>query len=329
MLPDSEPGANCTCQSRFHARWSTLRDPHVRTLAWLLDAPDMLDITDPRWKGRIATLGAVGPEVAHWLHALDQNPSALHDALNVQRFTRLGRYAEQLLAFYFRHQETLLAQGQQVREGSTTIGEFDFLLHQADGLAHWELATKVYLLQCATDNAQVQADYFVGPNLADTLGAKMGKIIDRQLALSTHPAARAVLPVPVVQVGAVIKGWLFYPQRARLPVQGLGLSPGHCHGFWVELDRFQPEPGLRYLPLQRLEWLTPIALAHNETGQTHAADSIGACLAEAFAGQSMPVMIAVLAREGDAWCEQARGFVVPPDWATRAGRRTASFSPLP
>jgi hypothetical protein len=32
-----------TFQQQFHARWHCLRDPHVRALAWLLDAPDLLD----------------------------------------------------------------------------------------------------------------------------------------------------------------------------------------------------------------------------------------------------------------------------------------------
>ena len=44
-------------QSYFERRWGHLRRARVRALAWLLDAPDLLDIHDPHWEGRIATLG--------------------------------------------------------------------------------------------------------------------------------------------------------------------------------------------------------------------------------------------------------------------------------
>ncbi|HEX7634981.1 MAG TPA: DUF1853 domain-containing protein, partial [Noviherbaspirillum sp.] len=43
-------------QAQFHRRWNHLNDPHVRTLAWLLDAPDLLDPQAPQWQGRIASI---------------------------------------------------------------------------------------------------------------------------------------------------------------------------------------------------------------------------------------------------------------------------------
>ncbi len=52
--PLNKPAA--TCQDGFHRRWGHLRDPHVRTLAWLLTAPDLLDLQAPQWRGLIATL---------------------------------------------------------------------------------------------------------------------------------------------------------------------------------------------------------------------------------------------------------------------------------
>ena len=131
-------------QRNFHSRWSHLRDPHVRTLAWLLDSPDMLDPTAPQWQGRIASFGLdAALQAAPWLRQLEQDPEPLHSWLAVHRFTRLGRYAEQLLTWYFREQGSLVAHNLQVRSGGTTIGEFDFLLREGGRLVHWELATKV------------------------------------------------------------------------------------------------------------------------------------------------------------------------------------------
>src|SRR4051794_39849487 len=103
-----------THQAWFHQRWNQLNDPHVRTLAWLLDAPDLLDAQAHEWHGRIATL-AMDNATREWLAELDRAPQALHASLGLRPFTRLGRYAENLLAFYLEHRELLFAHGVQVR----------------------------------------------------------------------------------------------------------------------------------------------------------------------------------------------------------------------
>jgi hypothetical protein len=260
-------------QAEFHRRWGHLHDPHVRALAWLLDAPDMLDPAAPLWQDRIATLPeGAAEDAAEWLAALDGAPSALHDWLDVQPFSRLGRYAEKLMSFYFRHTGDLAAQGLQVQAaGNGTIGEFDFLLwrkNEKKELVHWEFATKFYLMQSAGSAARLHescgADYFVGPNLADTLGAKMHKILNRQLALGSHPAAQAVLPQPVAAARALIKGWLFYHEYDPELLKSAGVASDHCRGFWCalgELENRQAHATRRYAVLQRLDWLAPARVA--------------------------------------------------------------------
>ncbi len=313
-------------QRQFHRRWSHLRDPHVRSLAWLIDAPDLLDPLAPQWHGRIASFAPDGGNrAAAWLRALDLDPEPLHRWLAVQRFTRLGRYAEQLLTWYFRAQGSLVAQGLQVQEGGVTVGEFDFLLRENDRLVHWEMATKVYLLKADDESVAPQAGYFVGPNLADNLGAKMSKIIDRQLGLSSHPAARATLPEPVHQAAALIKGWLFYPAATNGRAQSLGLSADHCRGFWTALGQLQAVPGERYVVLERLQWLTP---ATADQSGTIDQSTLRASLLKMFEQQPMPVMIARMEQAGECWIEVERGFIVPDDWSGRAGAYAgASLSP--
>ncbi|MGI4938540.1 MAG: DUF1853 family protein, partial [Janthinobacterium lividum] len=344
-------GAQVSCQARFEHRWGMLHDPHVRALAWLIDAPGLLDGADPAWHGQIASLPANAGALAQpWLQELDRQPQALHAAIAQQPTTRLGRYAEKLMAFYFSRLGILRAHGLQVGNGKLgTVGEFDFLLQDEQGLRHWEFATKFYLLEKPDIAAQTLADYFIGPNLADTLGAKMGKILHRQLALSSHPAAQALLPAPVVKAQALVKGWLFYhgsvlaphdgPLSMSLDVlsdaagsssaasadEGAGLAPAHCRGFWCENSRFQaelaamptaPEPLMAILP--RLSWLAPARLP---LAQTHARAAMPAILERHFATDTMPVMVALMAPiEGEA-IEIRRGFIVPDDWRRRAGER--------
>jgi hypothetical protein len=313
-------------QTRFHQRWHALQDPHVRALAWLLDASDLLDPSCAKWRGKIASLPAdAASTAADWLLQLNQSPEALHRYLDVQRFTRLGRYAEKLLAWYFEHQQILVAHGVQVQAGKDeTIGEFDFLLRQDDALVHWEFATKFYLLHTGQSDlaADQSADYFVGPNLADTLGAKMRKILERQLSLGLHPAAQRHLPQALSAAQALIRGWLFYRKNESLPAAQLGISPAHCRGWWCSLQELDTHAGEINIILPRLSWLAPARMAP-ELGMTKA--DLQSFLAQQFATDSMPVMIAVMVEKNGWLWETERGFVVPDDWQQKAELRLQSL----
>jgi len=317
-MPAPRLDLNASFQLQFHHRWNHLNDPHVRALAWLLDAPDLLDPQAPKWRGKIATLGPnAAQDVEGWLAELDRTPDVLHTYLAVQPFTRLGRYAEKLMAFYFQHQGILLAHGLQVRAGKTdTVGEFDFLLRHGDDLVHWEFATKFYLL--APSGAGQEPDYFIGPNLADTLGAKMHKILNQQLSLAQHPAAQRHLPQSVVAAQALVKGWLFYHGDNSMPAQSVGVSENHCRGFWCPLAELDACVSGRSAILNRLNWLAP---AKTTVAQSLDMPTLRDILTAHFARDTMPVMLALLAPQGDCLIETGRGFVVPNDWHSRAGER--------
>jgi hypothetical protein len=307
-------------QAGFERRWGHLRRARVRALAWLLDAPDLLDVHDPHWEGRIATLGPMTPATERWLIELDQDPSALDAALGAKVHTRLGLYAEKLMAFYFAWQGRLVAHGVQVRAGrDATIGEFDFLLDAGpDGVEHIEFATKFYLLQSGVHgDIDASFDSFVGPNLADSLGRKMRKVFDRQLQLGAHPAAQPLLPRPVTAARALVKGWLFYPAGTYFAMDGI--SAGHCRGFWCTLSELAAMEADRFLILPRLQWLPPFR-ASSATWMLDRAQLM-AELADHFANSGSPALIAVVREEPGCIVETERGFIVPDDWRERAGAR--------
>jgi hypothetical protein len=311
-------------QALFDRRWGHLRRARVRALAWLLDAPDLLDAADPHWQGKIATLGAVTPDVADWLAALDRDPSALDAALGTRTFTRLGLYAEKLLAFYFGEQGRLVAHGLQVRASrNDTVGEFDFLLDAGPaGIEHIEFATKFYLLQ---GEGAARFDTLIGPNLADSLGAKMRKIVERQLELGAHPAARALLPRPVVLARALVKGWLFYPAGIYPAIGGLGAQ--HCRGFWCAQNEIDTLEADAWLILPRLQWLAPFK-AHSAASMMSRAQ-LAAELSALFETTSSPVLVAALRQDAGGVIETERGFIVPNDWRARAAQRSAESAPTP
>lgn len=294
-------------QAGFARRWGGLRHPRVRALAWLLDSPNLLDAADPVWSGKVMTLDAVTPAIERWLFALDSDPAPLDAAMGERAYTRLGLYAEKLMAFYFRAQGRLLAHGLQVRANrNDTVGEFDFLLD--GGALHVEFATKFYLLQQADTGS---LDALVGPNLADSLGAKMRKIIDRQLVLGQHPAAQAILAQPVERAQALVKGWLFYPHD-RQGGNRAGIAAAHCRGFWCPLDEMAALPDSGYAILPKLQWLAPFRAAGPEDVMTRA--GVQAALAAQFAVNDGPVLVAVL-NDG---VEAERGFIVPATWRAKA-----------
>ncbi|WP_137171935.1 DUF1853 family protein [Massilia sp. HP4] len=303
-------------QAGFHRRWGHLRRDRVRALAWLLDSPDLLDAAAPPWAGRIATLGPVTPGVADWLAQLDQDPARLDAALGDKTYTRLGLYAEKLMAFYFAEQGRLVRHGLQVRASRyDTVGEFDFLLeHGPDALAHIEFATKFYLLD---GGASSEFDALVGPNLADSLGLKMRKVFERQLALGAHPAAQALLPLPVTQAQALVKGWLFYPSGNWPAMQGI--TAGHCRGFWCALDELDgvdlaSDEHVAVLP--KLAWLAPLR-AESASG-TMDRTQLRRTLADGFATSGTPVLVAIVRWHDGVLVEVERGFIVPDDWRARA-----------
>nr|WP_314541027.1 DUF1853 family protein [uncultured Massilia sp.] len=307
-------------QAAFERRWGHLRRARVRALAWLLDAPDLLDVHDPHWEGRIATLGPMTPETAHWLAAVDADPSRLDAVLGTRMITRLGLYAEKLMAFYFAEQGRLLAHGLQVRAArDDTVGEFDFLLDDGrDGAVHIEFATKFYLLQDGVHgDLATNFDTFVGPNLADSLGRKMRKVFERQLQLGSHPAAQALLPRPVSLAQALVKGWLFYPLGEYGEMRGIGA--GHCRGFWCALDELETLEADRFLVLPRLQWLPPFRAA-SATWMLDKAQ-LRAELDDHFAATDAPVLVALVDEQPDRIVEVERGFIVPNDWRARAGAR--------
>lgn len=305
-------------QTLFHQEWRHLHDPHVRALAWMLTSPSLLERSSPLWNQQTASLQLPDDaKLRAWLTALDQNPSGLLETLALHKQRRLGHYAENLLSFYLRYEGTLYAHGLQVHEvGASTLGEFDFLLRQPDGLHHLELATKFYLFEDGGDAAH-QADLFdyLGPNLADTLGAKMDKIFRQQLALSQHRAAQELLPEKLVSAKALIKGWLFYRASALTREVVAGIAEPHCRGYWWTLSDIRDQAFDYALILPRLQWLAPAQAAPADVlARAQSLDALGMH----FQRDSSPVMLAIMRNKGELMQECYRGMVVPDDWLSLA-----------
>ncbi|MET1256262.1 DUF1853 family protein [Aliikangiella maris] len=123
----------------------SLKNPWVRELAWIFNSPAMIDeaIFTPPF-AQIAR-----HNINQWITALDCFPEPLIAHLSDKNLKMLGPYFEALWEFFFLNYPgfQLIAKNLQVRDGQSTIGEFDFIVYfePTDEYFHLEVAVKYYL----------------------------------------------------------------------------------------------------------------------------------------------------------------------------------------
>ena len=317
-----EPAAEAAALEALLGR---LREPAVRDLAWLLFSPPLLREQPPL--GKLAEPFHSADEAqasVAWLLGLERDPAPLRECLAASQFTRLGRYAECLLAFFLQYGPALrlVAANVALRRAGRTLGECDFLIDTpSGGRLHWELAVKCYLHTGGAD--ALLADY-VGPSLQDRFDLKLAHLVDHQLPLSARDEFASLGHIGPWDARMFVKGWLFYRwnealDRLDVPPMPAAVDPRHARGFWLERgawQRFSSGRADAWAVLPRLAWLAPRCERAARGGEFVSADALAARLAL----ESGPTMVAAFERSttGEYWIEQARGFVVPDDWPRAA-----------
>lgn len=316
MSEDAGPTASFEAPST--ARLDALVDPAVRDIAWLLFSPDLLRAQPPR--GVLATVFESPDEAAaamDWFEGQDADPADLHRHIAAARVTRLGRYAECLLAWFLKQGPAarLIAANVPLRRAGVTLGECDFLVETRTGRRlHWELAVKCFLH--AGNGRGDLADY-VGPNLQDRFDLKLAHLLDHQLPLSAREEFASLGHRGPWEPQMFVKGWLFYRNGVaeRDPVE---IDPAHGRGWWstrADWPEFSGRHADAWMLLPRLEWLAPRVRDAHRAASFVSADA----LAQQLAGQTGPTMVAAFVEQGDGvWIERSRGFIVPDDWPERA-----------
>jgi hypothetical protein len=305
---------------RGAARLERLSDPAVRDLAWLLFSPDLLRAQPTA--GVLAEPFESAEEAAatlDWLVAEDADPAALHRHIAAARVTRLGRYAECLLAWSLQHGPAarLVAANVALRRNGLTLGECDFLVQtRTSRRLHWELAVKCYL-HAGESRAQL-ADY-VGPNLQDRFDVKLRRLLDHQLPLSARAEFASLGHVGPWDAQMFVKGWLFY-RDGGTPTEPSEIDPDHARGWWTtraDWPSFAAALGDAWSVLPRLQWLS----RRRRSGNANAANLFGIrALSAQLAQHSGPTMVATFAADDEqgGWRETSRGFVVPDAWPAQA-----------
>jgi hypothetical protein len=286
-------------------------DPAVQDLAWLLFSPDLLSASHAG-APLACPVARDKPEAAlSWLAALDQNPAALHAQVYKPSLKRLGLYAEALLEYFLRHgpDARLVAANVPLRASGQTLGEVDFLLHNARReRLHWELAVKFYLH--VGEGAAALSDY-VGPNLQDRFDLKHDRLLKHQLGLSARDEFASLGFEGPWRAELFVKGRLFY-RRGDMPTLPPELAGDHLRGWWLTVSEWQESKRDEvFAVVPRLAWLAE---------RTISDEGVEALSFDATA-LSAPTMVANYdSSAGNFWHERSRGFVVPDDWPERALR---------
>jgi hypothetical protein len=293
------------------------RTQAVRDLVWVLSSPSLMDypsVVGKRWgDSEIAKNQGL-------LSRLDGDDNTLRMAIRARETDRLGEYFEILVRTWLDEvpPARVIAAGLQVYESARTVGEFDLVFRRDRHVCHWELAVKFYLGHPGPDGE----DFWYGPNPRDRLDKKWRKMLDKQLALSKHPAGRRALQKlgvgERVEPAAFVRGYFFEPLEPEFEVALHPDANAYApRGWWLHhrklseyRDVLEPDGPLEWMTLSKLRWLSPAALTERDRHSTFEQ------LVESLP-TNRSFLLAGLARTDEGWKEVTRGFVVPDGWPKR------------
>lgn len=232
------------------------------------------------------------------------------------RTYKLGIRAEALLIWGLRQvpRFQVLAHQLQLREGSTCLGELDFLIEDRvlQRCEHWELALKFFCWS---------GDAWIGPDSKDRLTEKLQRMQGRQLALSRADAFQAWLQQHHPDRAArrwqrrlLSRGYAFLPwAMSRLPIAQSEVSSQAKTGWWLHRDRL-PAPDAFpavhwWVSLPRSLWMS--AYRHDRDRLEILAEAASLPALAAIAPQDSAQLVIGCNAQG---LEMTRGFLVCPNW---------------
>jgi hypothetical protein len=229
----------------------------VRDLAWAISSPCITEnnaAPNPKFFAN---------EFERFLPALielEQNPKKLLEFLDKSKRKALGTYFEDLIEFWLQHRANtkIIARNLQIIDGTTTLGECDFIAEIDGKITHIEVAIKYYI---AIKNSSEQK-FWVGRGLTDRLDIKFKKLFEQQLQLSDNKTMLYQLKqrniAKISNKMAIIKGYFFkhyFTANHQLPE----FAPKDIESsFWCKVSEIDALPNeySKWQILTKPHWLT-------------------------------------------------------------------------
>lgn len=297
----------------------------VNDLAWIIGSPGLMhsiglsDVFTPTDDFFEAEFKRHLP----WLHRLDENPALLRQHLEKNHRVILGKYAEELLHFFFKYSPfyNLVEHSLQIMQGNRVVGELDFLVQDKERKCfyHVEFAVKFFL------SAGIDSSYrnWIGPNGKDSLSLKVDRLKD-QVAASSAEGMQKIWRqngFPTPKKALVTKGYFFYDSLTDLPPSGA--NPTHNKKLFFRANQFPSEEYASQFPycviLPKLSWLAPFNFKPSWNAvnvyktKDFSAETMFNTLNKAF-------LLAFVGPNKEWMCEQERVFIVKPHWPDKVIR---------
>lgn len=287
---------------------SELTTPAVRHLAWICQAPQLLQSPLTFEPGRF-----LPDDVTEEIKAWDHNPQTAPPLLREPPQKRLGFYFERLYRVLLEDLlgwEVLL-QNQQIQSNGRTIGELDFVVHNRneDRIEHHEIAIKYYLGVPEHSGRTL----WYGPNARDRLDLKADRMLRLQSQRTTLPEARALLADMGIKEPVMprifMPGYLFYPTGTQVSAPQ-SVPANHLRGQWCYLSQVESSDLPGWVLLNKPHWIGPW-----RQYESPAPDAVNAALATIERAE-IPLLFAKLKQDSvtGLWQETNRLFVVPDSW---------------
>ncbi|MBW4979774.1 DUF1853 family protein [Marinobacter adhaerens] len=291
-----------------HYATSELTTPAVRHLAWLCQAPQLLQSPLTFEPSR-----SLSKNVDEQLRAWDRNPEKAPPLLSETPPKRLGFYFEQLYRVLLEDLLgwDILLQNRQIQSNGRTIGELDFVVHNRleDRIEHHEIAIKYYL----GVPEQAGRTLWYGPNARDRLDLKADRMLNLQSQRTRLPEARELLAEAGINEPVTprifMPGYLFYPRETRV-IAPESVPANHLRGHWCYLSQIESSDIHGWAVLNKPHWIGPW-----RQSEPPAADAMTTAL-NTIERHNIPMLFAKLEKNdsGEIWQETDRIFVVPDSW---------------
>ncbi len=323
MAAESEPTAADTSPATPLSAidLAQFRVPAVRHLAWMCQAPQLLESDLSFYPSRHLAEDALAT-----LRRWDAHPATGPAVLTDIPKPRLGLYFEELYECLLTHLLgfEVLARNLQIRGTERTLGELDFVVRnpRTQEIEHHEVAVKFYL---GVRREESGATFWHGPNAIDRLDLKTRSLLEQQSQRTQlAETTAALLALGIAQPATTrifMPGYLFYPlpdpldllyqescvRLLRVPPQ---VPANHERGHWLYLAQALRLDTRDWVHLQKPHWLGPWV--------QHAAPDVLATAKtlEAIETTGTPRLFALVRYDAASshWKETERFFIVPAQW---------------
>jgi uncharacterized protein len=242
------------------------RHKFLRDLAWAVGSPQMLSevnsysipvVTDEFCKRELE-------EYLTFIKLRDQHDTSFGVS---SPHPLLGFYFESLVNFWLNERPGTdeLHSNISIKQGNITIGELDFVFHEAGIWHHWEVAVKFYLGYGNTLNTSS----WLGPSANDRLDIKLERTAQVINQISAKGAEMLYdLGVEISVAAALIKGRLFFHITDQHRVLPDDVSPSVETGEWLRISELEMLPsGYYWRILDRKDWITVTPSAFEPNNQ--------------------------------------------------------------